>query len=211
MLKQVNIIFLIFRPNPSVYRLAKDYRLDVSLFERLINNNIDRVMLSCQHRMRPEISVLMKHFYDQPILDHASVKLFEPIIGLDKSIFFMNHSNQEKRLDDGTAKINQFEAEFLVKLSEYLVKQKYEPSQITIMSMYLGQMTEIRKHLSGFAHLNGIIVTTVDNYQGEENDIILLSLVRSNDQDRIGFLEVTNRCCVALSRARKGIKKSRLL
>ena len=44
----------------------------------------------------------------------------------------------------------------------------------------------------------------VDNFQGEENDIILLSLVRSNKEGRIGFLQTENRVCVALSRAKKG-------
>ena len=48
---------------------------------------------------------------------------------------------------------------------------------------------------------DGVRVTVVDNFQGEENDIILLSLVRS---ERIGFLKIANRVCVALSRARKG-------
>ena len=47
-------------------------------------------------------------------------------------------------------------------------------------------------------------VVTVDSYQGEENTVILLSLVRSNSQGTIGFLEVENRVCVALSRARSG-------
>lgn len=45
----------------------------------------------------------------------------------------------------------------------------------------------------------------VDNYQGEENDIILLSLVRSNPENNIGFLKISNRVCVALSRARMGL------
>ena len=48
-------------------------------------------------------------------------------------------------------------------------------------------------------------VCAVDNFQGEENDIILLSLVRSNSEGRIGFLGESNRICVALSRARKGL------
>jgi AAA domain len=48
-------------------------------------------------------------------------------------------------------------------------------------------------------------VFTVDSYQGEENDIILLSLVRSNKQNLIGFLENRNRLVVALSRARRGL------
>lgn len=44
-----------------------------------------------------------------------------------------------------------------------------------------------------------------DNYQGEENDIIILSLVRSNSDGQIGFLKTQNRICVALSRARCGL------
>lgn len=48
-------------------------------------------------------------------------------------------------------------------------------------------------------------VTTIDNYQGEENRIILLSLVRNNGEGNIGFLKEENRVCVALSRAREGL------
>ena len=53
--------------------------------------------------------------------------------------------------------------------------------------------------------LQNVRITVVDNFQGEENDIILLSLVRSNNEDNIGFLKIENRVCVALSRARKGL------
>lgn len=48
-------------------------------------------------------------------------------------------------------------------------------------------------------------MTTVDNYQGEENDVIILSLVRSNQEGSVGFLGTDNRVCVALSRARNGL------
>lgn len=41
----------------------------------------------------------------------------------------------------------------------------------------------------------------MDNYQGEENRIVLLSLVRSNADQRLGYIAVDNRICVALSRA----------
>ena len=50
----------------------------------------------------------------------------------------------------------------------------------------------------------GVRVTAVDNYQGEENDVIILSLVRSNQEGSVGFLGTDNRVCVALSRARNG-------
>jgi len=48
-------------------------------------------------------------------------------------------------------------------------------------------------------------ITVVDNYQGEESDIILLSLVRSNENGNVGFLKTVNRICVALSRAKYGL------
>lgn len=55
-----------------------------------------------------------------------------------------------------------------------------------------------------FEHLADIRVSSVDGYQGEENEIVLLSLVRSNNNYSIGFLKTNNRVCVALSRARLG-------
>ena len=54
-------------------------------------------------------------------------------------------------------------------------------------------------------------LTTVDNFQGEENDIILLSLVRSNKEGKIGFLKTENRVCVALSRAKVGLIYTKLM
>ena len=54
----------------------------------------------------------------------------------------------------------------------------------------------------------GVRVSSVDNYQGEENDVILLSLVRSNEDNAVGFLKTDNRICVALSRAKVGLALS---
>ncbi|CAF0839837.1 unnamed protein product [Brachionus calyciflorus] len=191
------------RPNPAVYSLAIDYNLDVSLFERLVNNDTKKVMLKTQHRMRPEISVLMKHFYEKKIENHSSVLDFESIRGIDKNIYFVNHQQLESRLADSLSKANRHEALYLTKLCIYLLKQNYLPSQITVLTMYLGQATELR-NLFRANNLTEIKVSTVDNFQGEENDIILLSLVRSNSNGKIGFLNIHNRVCVALSRARKG-------
>ena len=53
--------------------------------------------------------------------------------------------------------------------------------------------------------MRGVQIRTVDNYQGEENDIIVVSLVRSNKKGIIGFLKVANRVNVALSRAKMGL------
>lgn len=53
-------------------------------------------------------------------------------------------------------------------------------------------------------YLRGVQCVVVDKYQGEENCIVILSLVRSNENGNIGFLSIENRVCVALSRAKNG-------
>jgi superfamily I DNA and/or RNA helicase len=192
------------RPKPNVYKLEKEYRLDVSLFERLLNNNVEHVMLKCQHRMRPEISVLMNHFYRDQIENHESVHGRPDVMGTKANMFFIDHAWAEESVSDGHSKSNKHEAAYLIQLCKYLLKQEYIDDQITILTTYLGQMFEIKSAMRN-AKLKNIRVSTVDNYQGEECDIILLSLVRSNNNGKIGFLAIENRICVALSRARLGM------
>ncbi|CAF3403136.1 unnamed protein product [Rotaria socialis] len=193
------------RPSPSVYKLAHKYQMDVSLFERFIKNNFPNVRLNMQHRMRPEIARLMKHFYDD-LDDHISVKTDRPAVrGINNNVFFINHSNMETTVADGSSKRNEFEAKYVIALATYLRKQSYEPHQITILVMYLGQRQYIARETKKNKLLNGVHVMVTDNYQGEESDIIILSLVRSNNDKQIGFLKIHNRICVALSRARCGL------
>lgn len=69
------------RPNPAVYELAKRFNLEVSLFERFINNNMEYYQLKQQHRMRPCISsLLVPHIYKQ-LLDHPTVEEYEDVKG----------------------------------------------------------------------------------------------------------------------------------
>ena len=103
---------------------------------------------------------------------------------------------------EGKSRSNVHEAQFLTALCRYLIQQGYEREQITVLTAYSGQLLKLRRAmLSDKTFFEGVRVTAVDNFQGEETDIILLSLVRS---ERIGFLKIANRVCVALSRARKG-------
>ncbi|CAH3193640.1 unnamed protein product, partial [Porites evermanni] len=191
------------RPKATVYELAQKYNLEVSLFERMVLNSMDCKRLSIQHRMRPEIATLTKRIYDHEIVDHDSVCNFPPISGLCHNLFFIDHCQPEKLIGGLQSYSNHHEAEFLVALCEYLLLQGYERKQITILTMYTGQLLLLQEKMPRRA-FEGIKVCAVDNFQGEENDIILLSLVRSNSEGRIGFLGDSNRICVALSRARQG-------
>ena len=203
------------RPTPAVYDLAKRYKLDVSLFERMVNVGIQCETLNVQHRMRPEISALMKHIYDD-LENHESVEKYEDIKGMKKNMFFINHNYMEDSCNQSHSHVNEHEAKFLVALCRHLMQQGYKADQITLLTTYTGQMYAIRDCLQeedaikeplkpeNDSSFRDVRVTTVDNFQGEENDIILLSLVRSNKDEKVGFIKIVNRACVALSRARKG-------
>ena len=203
------------RPTPAVYDLAKRYKLDVSLFERMVNVGIQCETLNVQHRMRPEISALMKHIYDD-LENHESVEKYEDIKGMKKNMFFISHNYTEVSCYQSHSHVNEHEAKFLVALCRHLMQQGYRADQITLLTTYTGQMYAIRDCLQeedvikeplepeNDSSVGCVRVTTVDNFQGEENDIILLSLVRSNKDEKVGFIKIVNRACVALSRARKG-------
>ena len=191
------------RPNPSVYRLAKSFGLDVSLFERMINNGVQCHKLDVQHRMRPEISRYLHHIYPS-LKDHHTVHYYPNVKGVTRNVTFINHYETESNIEIMKSKSNLHEATFLVALCRYFLQQGYKPNQITILTGYSGQIIQLKQLMPKNLY-DGVRVAAIDNFQGEENDIILLSLVRSNDDDKIGFLGIENRICVALSRAKQGL------
>lgn len=192
------------RPSATVYELAKNFHLEMSMFERLVNMGLPFVRLNYQHRMRPDIArLLTPHIYSE-LENHPSVFDYDNVKGLNKNLFFVEHNHPEEEIKDGKSHQNQHEAMFVVALCRYLLLQEYKPEQITILTTYTGQLHCLRKHMPA-SQFTGVKVHVVDKYQGEENDIVLLSLVRSNPQGRVGFLNIPNRVCVALSRAKKGL------
>ncbi|XP_076454226.1 NFX1-type zinc finger-containing protein 1-like [Babylonia areolata] len=192
------------RPNPTVYRLARKYNLELSLFERMINNDIKCNTLGWQHRMRPEIAELVHPIYPN-LHNHPSVEGYEDVKGVSSNVFFINHGEAETSDSETKSHSNMYEARYMAQLCLYLLKQGYQASRITVLTTYSGQLFQLRKLMPKDSKFDGVHVTVVDNFQGEENDIILLSLVRSNEEGRIGFLKTENRVCVALSRAKMGL------
>ncbi|XP_074942120.1 NFX1-type zinc finger-containing protein 1-like [Phalacrocorax aristotelis] len=191
------------RPKPADYTLEKKYCLGVSLFQRMINNEIPHVQLLCQHRMRPEISQLLVPFFYEVLRDHPAVSSYKRIKGVESSVFFIQHVGAEDLSGHTGSYSNRSEASFLVHLCKYLVEQGYGKGQLTILTPYRGQVATIWQLLAR-RDMAEVAVCTVDDFQGKESDIVLLSLVRSNPEGRIGFLRDRHRVCVAFSRARKG-------
>ncbi|XP_063413105.1 NFX1-type zinc finger-containing protein 1-like [Mytilus trossulus] len=190
-------------PKPAVRELATRFNLSISLFERMINNGLEYDCLQRQHRMRPEISELVRHMYPK-LYDNSNVLEYENVRGIRQNLFFINHEHLEQYNADGKSFTNEHEAEYVKELCTYLLKQGYKRNEITILAAYTGQMFLIRSKMPR-AQFEGINISVLDNYQGEENEIIVLSLVRNNNNGDIGFLRRENRICVALSRAKKGL------
>jgi helicase required for RNAi-mediated heterochromatin assembly 1 len=190
----------------NVQELEEVFHLNVSMFERLVRNNMPFKTLTRQRRMDPEIRRALAPIY-QDLEDHPSVIGRPPVPGMGEvRSFFFDHDWSEGS-DSMLSKYNEPEAEFIVGFFCYLVQAGMVPPHgITVLTFYNGQRKLILKMLRKKVFLAGeyISVNTVDSYQGEENAIVLLSLVRSNENGNIGFLEVANRVCVALSRARLG-------
>ena len=224
------------RPKPTCYHLEVKYNLGISLFERLITPNsvsdseeevdcisffgrrcprkqnkaLSCVSLEIQHRMRPEISRLIcPSIYDK-LCDAEQVKDYDNVKGISKNLFFISHAHKEEENTPGDSRshVNKYEADYAVKLCSYLLKQGYSHDEITILTLYSGQLLELKSRMQR-KDFHGIRVAAVDDFQGEENEIIILSLVRSfssnPSHNSIGFLNIENRVCVSLSRAKKGL------
>ena len=97
------------------------------------------------------------------------------------------------------------QVKMILQFANYLLANLYQPEEITILTIFSSQVINIKKMITKkFSKLNQILVSTVENYQGEENEIILLSLVGSHKNNSIGYLKVSSRMCAGLTRAKQG-------
>ncbi|XP_025836125.1 NFX1-type zinc finger-containing protein 1-like isoform X2 [Agrilus planipennis] len=192
------------RPSTADFHTETKYKLGISLFERMVVNNMHLNTLKVQHRMRPEIASLIVPAIYPELENHESVLNYPPVMGIDSSLYFINHNEPEGEWGDSSKK-NDHEAKYLIQLARYLILNGYKPEDITILAAYSGQMFNLFRERRDYGTvLHDVRITVLDNYQGEECKIILLSLVRNNHEGKIGFLKIENRVCVALSRAKEG-------
>ena len=109
------------RPSLNVYKLSYLFNLDISMFERLINNKFENVMLRSQRRMRPEISEVVRQIYPG-LQDDYSVKNFLKVRGLNnRSYLFFHHENPEDQISGMMSKTNPKEADMIIRFVNYLM------------------------------------------------------------------------------------------
>ena len=199
--------------------------LGKTLMERIVENKPEVVtLLRMQYRMNEEIMRFSSDwFYGNQVESAPEVKfrsildLDLPMTWVDTSVFSEVSKNsdisfKEEFVGESFGRINKAEAELtLLALEQYFEKIGKtrilnDRLDVGVISPYRAQVQYLRRllmkreYFKPFRHL--ISVNTVDGFQGQERDIILISLVRSNDEGQIGFLRDLRRMNVAITRAR---------
>lgn len=182
-------------PATVVSMEAKALRYERSLFERLIGAGWKAHLLDEQYRMLPEIAnFASKEFYDGR-LRTAEICRFPSSLGqpLRPLLFLDSRLGSEQR--GGTSLVNTEEAIIVGKMVEAVANRKLS---VGVVTPYRQQALLIRRTVS----MSGAEVDTVDAYQGQEKDIIIMSCVRSNRDGGIGFVADYRRLNVSLTRAK---------
>ena len=145
------------RPKVNDYALTVEkgegYDLNLSMFERLMLAGFSHTTLQLQHRMRPEISSLIRNLTCPDLLDAAKTRGRPALRGCSDSIIFVNHECLEKdfvhladRRDENSksSKENLFEVQMVLQCVRYLGQQGYRTNQIVVLTPYLGQLKLLR-------------------------------------------------------------------
>lgn len=190
--------------------------LSQSLFERLVVLGIRPFRLEVQYRMHPELSQFPSNFFYEGSLqngvraDERKLKNDFPWPQVDSPMFFLVTQGQEEIAGSGTSYLNRTEAANVEKITTRFLKCRVSPDQIGIITPYEGQRAYLVQYMQYQGSLHSklyqeIEIASVDAFQGREKDIIIMSCVRSNEHQGIGFLNDPRRLNVALTRAKYGI------
>ena len=189
---------------------AQDSRvLEQSLMERLVaQGQTPCVMLEVQHRMHEDIMAAGSvHFYGGKLSAHADVKArtldgVKPWLWVDT----VGCGFDERRSEEGGSVSNPAEADFVTKRAlEWLAM--HPGMSLGIVAPYAAQVECLKERWQACAgeHANAdVTIHTVDGFQGQERDAMIVSMTRSNDKGEVGFLSERRRIHVAQTRAKMG-------
>ena len=204
--------------------------LGKTLMERIVEMHPEAVtLLKIQYRMNDDIMRFSSNYFYGGQVESAPEVRFRsildmdiPMTWIDTSAFADSVSNgsvsdgsavgafKEEFVGESFGRINKAEAELtLLALQNYfekIGKQRLldERIDVGIISPYRAQVQYLRRLLMKREYFKPFrrLINTVDGFQGQERDIIVISLVRSNDEGQIGFLRDLRRMNVAITRAR---------
>jgi superfamily I DNA and/or RNA helicase len=198
--------------------------LGKTLMERIVENKPECVsLLQVQYRMNDEIMQFSSDYFyhgqmkSAPEVAHRLVHEGDaPILWFDTSTIELGEDEKdnfkEQFVGETFGRVNKGEADLTLSLLQIYFqrvgKQRILDDRIDVgiispyraQVQYLKRLIKKRAFFKPFRHL--ISVNTVDGFQGQERDVIVISLVRSNDEGQIGFLRDLRRMNVAITRAR---------
>ncbi len=200
---------------PPTIKSSPDSELAETLLEKLVNKYPEAVtLLQEQYRMNEHIMQFSsEQFYDSKLTAHASVATHR-VTETEEPVLFIDTAGcgfEEEKA--GSSVVNKEEAAFLIKhiaQLTFITEAKFTPEQfptIAIISPYKMQVELLKELLLHSPtlqpYLKKIAVNTVDSFQGQERDIVYISMARSNNDSTIGFLSDIRRMNVAMTRAKK--------
>jgi superfamily I DNA and/or RNA helicase len=200
---------------------AKQEGLAETMLDRCIKHPDISTLLTRQYRMHQHIMQFSNHyFYNNELEADATVK--ETVLSLHEECDILNSpvelldtagcSFDELQNPETLSLSNVGEANLVFKHMELLLQQyqfgrEQQNISIGIISPYKEQIELLKEKLVDFDYsgfpVSELAVKTIDGFQGEERDVIYISLVRSNEHSEIGFLSDIRRMNVALTRAKK--------
>lgn len=187
-----------------------------TLMQAIANNQPDAVsLLKLQYRMNDEIMRFPSEWFYGGMLQSAPEVKYRSILDFDTPITWVNTEEMdcnEEFIGESYGRINKPEAELTIsQLKEHITKigrERFlgERIDVGVISPYKAQVQYLRQLIKKDAFFKPyrqlITVNTVDGFQGQERDVILISLVRANEKGEIGFLGDLRRMNVAITRAR---------
>ncbi len=179
---------------------------DASFFELswAVIPETNLVMLDAQYRMAAPIgSYVSVASYDGRLSNSPEMAALRSPLPwpFNRNLTWLTIRGREKKGGSGSLS-NRAEIEAVGRVVRHLQRLGLEHLRVAVIAMYQDQVTQLRRELRMVA-LPGLAVDTVDAFEGEEADVVILSLVRSNEAERIGFLKKAQRLNVAISRAKQ--------
>lgn len=178
-------------PPTILSQKAADLGLNISVLERFLPAQFPIYFLPLQYRMPKNIADFSSSFFYENRLES-----FKP--ASENALIFFDTAGagyDEQQGDEGMSLKNEGEVQAILKIVEM---ENFPHQNTAILSPYSGQIAYLRETMD-----KSIRCSTIDSFQGQEEDYILISLVRSNDEQNIGFLSDYRRMNVAMTRAKK--------
>ena len=186
---------------------AKKLGLEITLLEKVIQRHDHVTLLDTQYRMHNTIMGFSnRQFYCNELKAHSSVATASLEISNHKALEFIDTAGCGFSEQKNPETLSLFNPEEYTILKKHLDSILLESSMysIGIISPYREQVKFITESLGEETVLtHQITVNTIDSFQGQERDIIYISMVRSNENNEIGFLKDFRRMNVAMTRAKK--------